>query len=56
MLDHHWVIVDEVRVNVVLARDPAGLPGEAVGFEGTMVREVFEDQWRFGMHQAVYKL
>ncbi|HSO00441.1 MAG TPA: cysteine peptidase family C39 domain-containing protein [Candidatus Nanopelagicales bacterium] len=58
MLADHWVIVDQIDDETVLVRDPAGLPGidETVGFEGVMRRDVFEERWTLGIHQAVYRL
>ena len=57
LLGKHWVIIDRVEVKLVYVRDPAGLPGSdgAVGVEGVLRREIFDDRWLRGIHQAVFR-
>lgn len=57
MLDHHWVIVDGLRSDIVYIRDPAGLPAidEAVGFEASIERSHFDALWCLGYYQTVYR-
>jgi ABC-type bacteriocin/lantibiotic exporter with double-glycine peptidase domain len=53
----HFVIVDEIKDDKVLIRDPwsSHSPGSGNGLACEIDIEVFKEYWRRGIHQVVFK-